>query len=302
MWKVWTCRSLRHGWLFATPGAVARQAPLFMGFSRPEHWSGLPSSAPGDLPDPGIEPRSPALQEDSLQSEPPGKPPNNVKRHSGMPFGATWLGSTGVPAGLTPPRVPWRTGLYWARWPLPLSCLPVSLLGGDSWFPLGGLRQWWFTKAGPWTSSINTTWELARSTQYQAHPRAPEPETLGLVTSDLCLNSPSQWRRCSCLRTTGLRPRPWFFFFKLKLHRINLLSAPRAFLKSMLPGPYAVTLRSILSTASARLGHRQHWQKRAQSVFHSFSELLSALPSFTFLSVSHSCQVLFPWSFNPLSL
>ena len=46
------------------------------GFSRPEYWSGLPCPPPGDLPDPGIEPRSPALQADSLLTEPPGKPEN----------------------------------------------------------------------------------------------------------------------------------------------------------------------------------------------------------------------------------
>ena len=50
----------------ATPWTVARQAPLSMGFSRPEYWSGLPFPPPGVLPDPGIEPRSPALQADSL--------------------------------------------------------------------------------------------------------------------------------------------------------------------------------------------------------------------------------------------
>ena len=60
--------------LFATPWTVAHQAPLSMGFSRQEYWSGLPFPSPGDLPDPGIEPRSPALQADSLTSEPPGKP------------------------------------------------------------------------------------------------------------------------------------------------------------------------------------------------------------------------------------
>ena len=49
------------------------QAPLSMGFSRQEYWSGLPFPYPGDLPDPGIEPRSPTLQADSLPSEPPGK-------------------------------------------------------------------------------------------------------------------------------------------------------------------------------------------------------------------------------------
>ena len=56
-----------------TPWAVAHQAPLSMGFSRQEHWSGLPCPPPGDLPNPGIEPRSPTLQADSLPSEPPGK-------------------------------------------------------------------------------------------------------------------------------------------------------------------------------------------------------------------------------------
>ena len=45
-----------------------------MGFSRQESWSGLPFLSPGDLPDPGIEPGSPALQADALPSEPPGKP------------------------------------------------------------------------------------------------------------------------------------------------------------------------------------------------------------------------------------
>ena len=54
------------------PWTVAHQAPLSMGFSRQEYWSGLPFPPPWDLPDPGIEPRSPALQADSLPSEPPG--------------------------------------------------------------------------------------------------------------------------------------------------------------------------------------------------------------------------------------
>ena len=48
---------------------VAHQAPLSMGFSRQEYWNGLPFFSPGDLPNPGIEPRSPALQVDSLPSD-----------------------------------------------------------------------------------------------------------------------------------------------------------------------------------------------------------------------------------------
>ena len=59
---------------FVTPWTVAHQAPQSMEFSRQEYWSGLPFPFPGDLPNPGIEPRSPALQADALPLEPPGKP------------------------------------------------------------------------------------------------------------------------------------------------------------------------------------------------------------------------------------
>ena len=55
--------------LFATPWTVAYQAPPSMGFSRQEYWSGLPFPSPGDLPHPGIESGSPALQADALTSE-----------------------------------------------------------------------------------------------------------------------------------------------------------------------------------------------------------------------------------------
>ena len=65
---------LSHVWLFATSWSVAYQALPSMGFSRQEYWSGLPFPSAGDLPNPGIEPRSPALQTDTLSSEPPGKP------------------------------------------------------------------------------------------------------------------------------------------------------------------------------------------------------------------------------------
>ena len=64
---------LSHVQLFATLWTLARQAPLSMGFSRQEHWSGLPFPSPRDLPNPGIEPQPAALQADALSSEPPGK-------------------------------------------------------------------------------------------------------------------------------------------------------------------------------------------------------------------------------------
>ena len=64
---------LSHVQLFATPWTVARPIPPSMEFFRQEHWSGLPFPSPGDLPNPGIGPGSPALQVDTLPSEPPGK-------------------------------------------------------------------------------------------------------------------------------------------------------------------------------------------------------------------------------------
>ena len=62
--------------LFATPWNVACQAPLSMGFSRQVYSRGLPFPSPEDLPNPGIGPRFPALQADSLPAEPQGKPKN----------------------------------------------------------------------------------------------------------------------------------------------------------------------------------------------------------------------------------
>ena len=62
-------KSLSHVRLFVTPWTVAHQAPPSMGFSRQEYWSGLPFASPGDLSDPGVEPRSPALEADSLLTE-----------------------------------------------------------------------------------------------------------------------------------------------------------------------------------------------------------------------------------------
>ena len=73
--------------VFATPWAVACQAPLW-GFSRPEYWSGLSCPPPGNLPNPRIKPKSPALQADSLPSEPPGKTKD------------TWVGSLSLLQGI----------------------------------------------------------------------------------------------------------------------------------------------------------------------------------------------------------
>ena len=66
-------RLLSRVQLFVTPWTVAYQTPQSMKFSRQEYWSGLPFPFPGDLPDPGINPRSPKLQADALPSEAPEK-------------------------------------------------------------------------------------------------------------------------------------------------------------------------------------------------------------------------------------
>ena len=70
-----SCLTLCNPMDCATPWTVACQAPPSVGFSRQEYWGELPFPFPGDLPDPGKEPRSPTLQGDSLPSEPPGNPP-----------------------------------------------------------------------------------------------------------------------------------------------------------------------------------------------------------------------------------
>ena len=67
--------------LYATPWTAARQAPLPLGLSRQEYWSGLPFPSPQHLPDPGTKPGSPTLQGDSLLSELPGKP-DTIKGNS----------------------------------------------------------------------------------------------------------------------------------------------------------------------------------------------------------------------------
>ena len=73
-WYVALSRSFVSG--SATPRAEPTRLLSPWGFSRQEYWSGLPCPPPGDLPNPGIEPRSPTLQADSLPAEPPGTPKN----------------------------------------------------------------------------------------------------------------------------------------------------------------------------------------------------------------------------------
>ena len=77
---------LSHVHLFMTPWTAVHQTPLSMRFSRQEYWSGLPwrCSSPGDLPDPEMEPSSPALAGGFFINETNGSPPNNVMDHQNL--------------------------------------------------------------------------------------------------------------------------------------------------------------------------------------------------------------------------
>ena len=79
LYHVWKKRQTSFHKIFVTqlcliPWTAAHQAPLSMGFSGQEYWSGLPFPSPGDLPDPGIEPTPPALTGGFFTTAPPGKP------------------------------------------------------------------------------------------------------------------------------------------------------------------------------------------------------------------------------------
>ena len=76
------CECERESCLVMSNCWVAYQAPQSMGFSWQEYWNGLPFPSPGDLPDPGLQPRFPSLQTDSLQPESLGKPPLRIFHHN----------------------------------------------------------------------------------------------------------------------------------------------------------------------------------------------------------------------------
>ena len=127
---------------------VARQAPLFMGFSKQEYWTGLPCPPPGDLPNPGIKPVSSALQADSLLSETSGKPRFRgwvLLKHRSHFFGSKYS-SQGY--GFSSGRV-WMWELdceeswapkNWCFWTVVLDCKeiqPVHPKGNWSWVFIG---------------------------------------------------------------------------------------------------------------------------------------------------------------------
>ena len=83
-------------WLFVIPWTVAYPAPPYMEFSIQDNWSGLPFPSPGNLPNPGIEPRSPALQADALLFELPGKPRKSENHLMNLSLKISFQGQEGV--------------------------------------------------------------------------------------------------------------------------------------------------------------------------------------------------------------
>ena len=106
----------------ASPWTVASQAPLSMEFSRQEYWSGFPFASPGDLPDPGTKPGTPALKADSLPSEPAGKPGPCNARCQKKHFPTVPVLSVAIPEfGTETYSKPWLSCEFMGQW-----CKPVK--------------------------------------------------------------------------------------------------------------------------------------------------------------------------------
>ena len=113
-------------WLFVTPWTVVCQVPLSAGFSKQEYWSGLPCPPSGDLPKPGIKPRFPALQADSLPAEPPRKPMNIGVHSLSLPRGSSWpRNQTGVSCTVGGFFTSWATREAHTQW-RPLTCQALA--------------------------------------------------------------------------------------------------------------------------------------------------------------------------------
>ena len=134
-------KSLSRVRLFATPWTVAHQAPPSIWFSRQEYWSGLPFPSAGDLPNPGITPRSPTLQADALTSEPPAKHYHNF--------------TVAVRVNKVCDRCSNRAVLW--EYLISISSRSTHLIG--LWFIAHIYNWWWFShkvvsdSAIPWTAA-----------------------------------------------------------------------------------------------------------------------------------------------------
>ena len=111
---------LSHAQLFVTLWTVTYLAALSVGFSRQEYWSGLPFPSPGDLPNPGMEAGSPALQADALPSEPLGKPSLSLQFSSGQSLTLVQLFATQWSVSYQAPQsIGFSRQEYWSGLPFP---------------------------------------------------------------------------------------------------------------------------------------------------------------------------------------
>ena len=179
---------LSHVRLLATPRTVAYQASLSMGFSRQEHWNGLPFPSPGDLPDPGIEPRSPTLQADALPSEPPGKLADGDYSHEIK--GCLLLGKkamTNLDSILksTDITLPTKVCLVKAM------VFPVVMYGCESWtIKKAEHRRIDIFELWCWRRLLRVPWTARRSNQSILKEISPEYSLQGLM---LKLEAPILW-------------------------------------------------------------------------------------------------------------
>ena len=146
---------------------MAHQAPLSIGFPKPQCWSGLPLPSPGDLPNPGIEPRSPVLEADSLPTELQGKSPSNSTclmpctssffsdviylTYKGFPGGLDGKESASS-AGRRPRFNPWVRKIPWRReWQPTLAFLPGESHGQRN---LAGYSPWGCRVGHNWATNM----------------------------------------------------------------------------------------------------------------------------------------------------
>ena len=144
---------------FVTPWTVAHQAPLSMGFPRQEYWNGLPFLSPGDLPNPGIEPASPARQADSLPLSHLGSHLGEVSKFDDLSHSSTltwkipWMEEPGRLQSMGSLRVgqDWATSLSlftFTHWRRKWQPTPVFLpRESQEWGSLVGCRLWGRTES-----------------------------------------------------------------------------------------------------------------------------------------------------------
>ena len=198
-----SCRTLCYPW------TVVHQAPLSMEFSRQDYWSGLPFPSPGDLLNPEIESRSPALQADSLPSEPPGEKPSR------WPPGKVMEMVNPKPYRISSPLVSLLSLLSsrWNLWsgsptlspPAAHAHLALSPFAADSSVALcsAGRRGWGLPGSRPHFSLWLHPWCSQRTSLPPASPKAsPHPSahvsTFCFSACLSCLSVCGHARVCTC--------------------------------------------------------------------------------------------------------